>query len=84
LERAKSGNIEMTPQSLATLADLNERSAVASIRRANAAIRKLRGNPQSGTMGGSLDLIEEPAAPSIVRKPPGQAPAGGARFLGFE
>jgi hypothetical protein len=87
LERAKSGNIEMTPQALATLADLNERAAVASISRANSVIGKLRSNPQSGTVGGSLDLIDVPAQRPVVRKPPGAAaPAASGRlqFLGFE
>jgi hypothetical protein len=85
LERAKSGNIEMTPQALATLADLNERAAIASIRRANSVIGKLRQSPQSGAMGQALDMIPEPSVPPVVRRQPGQAPqAGGVRFLGFE
>lgn len=73
LERAKSGNIEMTPQALATLADLNERAAVASIRRANAVIGKLRQSPQAGAMGQALDPIPEPSVPSVVRRQPGVA-----------
>lgn len=64
LERAKSGNIEMTPQALGTLADLNERAAVASIRRANSVIGKLRQSPQAGAMGQALDPIPEPEAPA--------------------
>lgn len=84
LERAKSGNIEMTPQALGILADLNERAALASIRRANSVIGKLRQSPQAGAMGQALDPIPEPSAPSVVRKPPGAAPKGGVRFLGFE
>jgi hypothetical protein len=73
LERAKSGNIEMTPQALGTLADLNERAAAASIARANAVIRKLRSSPQAGAMGQGLDLIPEPTVPPIVRRQPGQS-----------
>jgi hypothetical protein len=73
LERAKSGNIEMTPQALGTLADLNERAAAASIARANAVIRKLRASPQAGAMGQGLDMIPEPSVPPIVRRQPGQA-----------
>lgn len=85
LERAKSGNIEMTPQALGILADLNERAAVASIRRANSVIGKLRQSPQAGAMGQALDPIPEPSVPPVVRRQPGQAPKAGApRFLGFE
>jgi hypothetical protein len=73
LERAKSGNIEMTPQALGTLADLNERAAVASIRRANSVIGKLRQSPQAGAMGQGLDMIPEPTVPPVVRRQPGQA-----------
>lgn len=84
LERAKSGNIEMTPQALNTLADLNERAALASIRRANSVIGKLRQSPQAGAMGQGLEPIPEPPPASVVRKPPGAAKSGGVRFLGFE
>lgn len=64
LERAKSGNIEMTPQALGMLADLNEKAARASITRANSVIGKLRSAPQSGQMGTMLEPIQEPAAPA--------------------
>lgn len=88
LERARSGNIEMSGQTLARLADLNERSARVSISRGNSVIKKLRSTPQSGQMGAMLDPIEEPAifnGPSVVRKPASAgAPASGVRFLGFE
>ena len=86
LERAKSGNIEMTPQALGILADLNERAAVASIRRANSVIGKLRQSPQAGAMGQALDPIPEPPVPPVVRRQPGQPAArqGAPRFLGFE
>jgi hypothetical protein len=73
LERAKSGNIEMTPQALGILADLNEKAALASIRRANSVIGKLRSSPQAGAMGQGLDMIPEPTVPPIVRRQPGQA-----------
>lgn len=61
LERAKSGNIEMTPQALAQIADLNERAARSAIKRGNSVIGKLRQSPQAGAMGQQLEPIEEPA-----------------------
>lgn len=82
LERAKSGNIEMNPQALRSIAELNDRAARLTIQRGNTVINKLRSNPQSGSMGQQLDPIQEPPVPSVVRNP--QRPATGARFLGFE
>lgn len=84
LERAKSGNIEMTPQALSTLADLNERAATATIKRANTVIGKLRSSPQAGQTGQMLDLIPEPSAPaassrSVVR----QGTYGGRKVIQY-
>lgn len=58
LEKAKSGNIEMTSTALARLADLNEKSARATIDRANNVIKKWQKNPAMQSMG-----FEEIAAP---------------------
>lgn len=69
LERAKSGNIEMSAATLGRLADLNEHAARTSIRRANSVIQKLRTSPEAGRMGQQLDAIEEPAAPTAPAAP---------------
>jgi hypothetical protein len=63
LEKARSGNIEVNPETLRYLADLNERAGAASIKRANEVIRKLKGNKNMGGVGTSLDEI---AAPGTV------------------
>lgn len=60
LERARSGNVEVNAQTLAYLADLNERAGHASIAKANTVIRKLKGNKTMGDVGGSLDEIAVP------------------------
>ena len=84
LERARAGKIDMNSQSLARLADLNERAALASVQRANGIIETLKKSPQSGSMAQQLQPIQ---IPSVVRNatpaPATQAPQG-ARFLGFE
>lgn len=84
LERARAGKIDMNSQSLARLADLNERAALASVQRANSIIETLKKSPQSGSMAQQLQPIQ---IPSVVRNatpaPATQAPQG-ARFLGFE
>lgn len=67
LERAKSGQIEMTRDALLYLANLNERSAVASINRGNSVIRRLRKDKNfSGTAGGALEEIEIPDAGPVM------------------
>jgi hypothetical protein len=86
LERAKSGNIEMNSESLRRLADLNEQSARASIKRGNSVIGKLRMSPQAGAMGQQLEAIEEPAAPAKQTPAPPKPMVGmmrnGYRFKG--
>lgn len=57
LERAKSGNIEINAGTLATLADLNERAAIKSIKRGNDAIRSIKADPNSGSIGSRLEEI---------------------------
>lgn len=66
LEKAKSGNIEMTSTTLGRLADLNEKSARATIERANSVIKKWQKNPSMQSMGfeeiavpGSLSAAEQ-------------------------
>lgn len=66
LEKAKSGNISINPGTLRTLADLNERSALAAIDKANGVIRKLKKNPNMGGVGTDLDEITPPGAVNPV------------------
>lgn len=60
LEKAKSGNIEINSQSLAYLADLNERTARTNIERGNKVISRLRKSPNFGPEFG-LENVEAPA-----------------------
>jgi hypothetical protein len=62
LERARAGKIDMTPQALGRIADLNERAARETIKRGNSVIGKLRQSPQAGQMGQMLDPVAEPPA----------------------
>lgn len=77
LQDARSGRIEMTPQNIARIADLNEMSARATIARGNTVINKLRSAPGAGTMGQQLDVVEAPpplkGAPSAAAPKPQQA-----------
>lgn len=83
LERAKSGNIEMNSESLRRIADLNEQSARATIRRGNTVIGKLRSSPEAGKMGQQLDLVEEPTAPKPARSVVRQGVYGGRKVIQY-
>ena len=64
LEKAKAGTLDMNRESLRALADLNERAAVASIKRGNEVIKKLKSSKLSGEMGAGLQEISAPADPN--------------------
>lgn len=61
LEKARSGNITINPTTLRTLAEMNERAALALIGKANNIIGRLQKNPNMGSVGPSIDKIEAPA-----------------------
>jgi hypothetical protein len=71
LEKAKSGNIEINAGTLGTLAELNEKAALASINRGNQVIEKLKTNPDMGKAGYGLEPIPVPEAslPQVNAKP---------------
>jgi Sec-independent protein translocase protein TatA len=74
LEKARSGNIEINAQTLNTLADLNERAALATIKRGNDVIKQIQTDPNSGDVGKRLQPIAVPQASqpkaqkSVVRR----------------
>lgn len=61
LERASAGKIDMTPGSIARIADLNEKAGMRAIERANSTIKRLQGSPNLGPdVRGALELIQPP------------------------
>jgi len=75
LERARAGNIEVNAQTLRRLAYLNELSAVRSIERGNAVIKKLKADPSLGDVAGRLEEVPVPSAEGASQtiQPPKQA-----------
>jgi Sec-independent protein translocase protein TatA len=74
LEKARSGNIEINAQTLKTLADLNEKAALATIKRGNDVVKQIQSDPNSGDVGRRLQPVQVPEAPketsqrSVVRR----------------
>jgi len=60
LERAKAGQITMTPQALKDLATLNKKSAIAAIRQSNEVAKRVGADPRFGEYSKSL-MIDEPS-----------------------
>jgi hypothetical protein len=60
LEKARSGNIEINAGTLKTLADMNERAAIASMKRGNDVIKAIKADPNSGNVGSRLEEIPIP------------------------
>jgi hypothetical protein len=56
LQGAKSGNIELTPENLRYLADLNERVARKAIEKANRVAERIAKHPEFSGLGMSEDL----------------------------
>lgn len=71
LERAASGKIDMTPQALLRLTQLNETSAVRSVERGNKVIARLRGDRTMGGVAAAFELIELPRDDRAPGNPPG-------------
>lgn len=93
LERAKSGNLEINAGTLKTLADLNERAGIASIKRGQDVAGRLKGNPVMGSVGQSYDfkvpveVVPLPAKPSASTLKKGviyETPKGQLRWNGLQ
>lgn len=70
LEKASSGNIEMSNENLRYLADLNDKAARANIARSNAVRKRVREMPDFARIPGALpDIVAPPAYGT--RLPPG-------------
>jgi len=71
LERARSGNIELNDGTLRTLADMNERAGVSSIKRGQEVAARFKANPALGSVGQQYNF-EVPAqeAPKAGPKVP--------------
>lgn len=65
LERAKSGNIEINMETLRYLADKNEQAGVASIKRANDVIGRLKKNKTMGDVGLNVPEIPTSEPPKV-------------------
>lgn len=93
LERAKSGNLEINAGSLRTLAELNERAGIATIKRGNDVAGRLRNNPAMGSVGQSYnfevpaDVLPMPAKPTASSLKKGavyETPKGNLRWNGLQ
>lgn len=79
LQDAKAGRIEINAKTLYRMADLNEKSARASIAYGNKVAARLKGNPILGTIGQDLEV----AVPPEVRMPTLDEIAAEARRRGL-
>lgn len=84
LERARSGSIELNSGTLQTLADLNERAGMASIKRGQEVAERFKKNPALGTVGQqfNFDVPSPEPAKSTARVPLKGQVVDGWKFRG--